>query len=571
MSTQLQGEGGGEMLGDPPFPQSYVVEVLKALSKAIRAHQLYLPNNPMHSRAIEGVREALRALWTQTDSLEIKVVETQFQWDGRTVLDEPDRNTDSLPWIFYKDGIRELKLQPTFEDRDLTTLLDILQKVRKAGADDDDLLTLMWEHEFDALQYRYVDLSSDGDSSMEGVDRSEPRDRIASPEEMERGGAGEEAPMKSSIAKMDDFDSTLYFLDDREIEYLQSEIKRDFTVELRTKVLGSLLDTFEQQTDPTVREEICSLLDYFLLVLLSTTQFRTAAYLLRESAVAAERAVDCLPPQRQRLAELTELLSDASALGQLLQALEDTPLRPPQMELNELFGQLRPKALETLLGWIGRSNNPELRSLLENAATRLSASHTSELVRLIGADDEVVMMEAIRRAGALKTPAAVPALGRLLTVGTPETRLTSVSALTDIGSPGALQVLERAITDEDRDIRVAAVRALGARGAKPALPRIETAIKGKELRETNLSEKMAFFEAFGLLSGEGGVALLDSMLHTKGFMGKKDDTEIRACAAMALGKIASNKAMDSLNRAVGDKDVIVRNAVSRAIRGAPPS
>jgi hypothetical protein len=36
---------------------------------------------------------------------------------------------------------------------------------------------------------------------------------------------------------------------------------------------------------------------------------------------------------------------------------------------------------------------------------------------------------------------------------------------------------------------------------------------------------------------------------------------------MALGKINSAKATDSLNRAAGEKDVIVRNAVSRAIRG----
>ena len=51
-------------------------------------------------------------------------------------------------------------------------------------------------------------------------------------------------------------------------------------------------------------------------------------------------------------------------------------------------------------------------------------------------------------------------------------------------------------------------------------------------------------------------------------MGKRDDSEIRACAAMALGKINTPKAMESLNRATGEKDVIVRNAVSRAIRGA---
>ena len=163
---------------------------------------------------------------------------------------------------------------------------------------------------------------------------------------------------------------------------------------------------------------------------------------------------------------------------------------------------------------------------------------------------------------------SVPALGKMLTVGESDMRLAAVTALTEIGSAGAMQMLERALVDEDREVRIVAVRALGARNARAALPRIEAAIKGKDLREGNLTEKMAFFEAYGLLSGDAGVVLLDALLNAKGFMGKKDDSEIRACAAMALGKINSPKAMDALNRAAGEKDVIVRNAVSRAIRGA---
>jgi HEAT repeat protein len=284
--------------------------------------------------------------------------------------------------------------------------------------------------------------------------------------------------------------------------------------------------------------------------------------------VTAGRAPEVLEPQKQRLTQMGELMSDPKPLGQLLQALEDSPLRAPQMELDELFGILQPRALETILSWIGRSNNPQLKMLLELAATRLASMYSAELIRLIGSDDEAVVMEAIKRAAALKSAAAVPALGKMLSVGEPEMRVAAVIALTEIGSPGAMQMLERAVADEDREVRIVAVRALGARNARASVPRIEAAIKGKVLRESNLTEKMAFFEAYGLLSGDAGITLLDGLLNSKGFMGKRDDSEIRACAAMALGKIGSTKAMESLNKASGEKDVIVRNAVSRAIRSS---
>jgi HEAT repeat protein len=78
---------------------------------------------------------------------------------------------------------------------------------------------------------------------------------------------------------------------------------------------------------------------------------------------------------------------------------------------------------------------------------------------------------------------------------------------------------------------------------------------------------MAFFEAYGALCGDAGVPLLDGMLNGKGFLGRREDPEMRACAAMALGRIQSPQAQDALNRATADKEALVRNAVNRALRG----
>jgi len=563
MTTSVPANTGEAALEEPSFPVNFVTDLLKAFVKAVRAHQLYLPNNPMHARSLEAVREAFAAMWNHTDELDLQIVETQLKWEGRVVLDEGERTSDNIAWLLYKDGIRELKLLKGFEEEELGIFFTLLHSVRKATDEDDDLLTLMWEREFANLQYRYVDLTAESGPGVESMERAEQKEKILSPAQVE---AGLESTT-TSLTKLDDFDSTLYFLDDGEVEYLHQEVKREFSTDLRPAVIASLLDTFETQKDPTVREEICGLLDYFLLILLSTAQYRNAAYLLREASVTANRAPDILEPQKQRLTQLGELMSDPKPLGQLLQALEESPLRAPQMELDEMFGILQPRALETILSWIGRSNNPQLKVLLEGAASRLASSNSAELIRLIGSDDEAVVAEAIRRAAALKSPAAVPALGKMLTVGEADMRVAAVTALTEIGSPGAMQMLERALIDDDREVRIVAVRALGAKNSRAALPRIEAAIKGKDLRDSNLTEKMAFFEAFGLLSGEAGITLLDGILHAKGFMGKRDDSEFRACAAMALGKINSAKATDSLNRAAGEKDVIVRNAVSRAIRG----
>jgi HEAT repeat protein len=163
----------------------------------------------------------------------------------------------------------------------------------------------------------------------------------------------------------------------------------------------------------------------------------------------------------------------------------------------------------------------------------------------------------------------VAPLARLLGAAEPPLRLTAVQALAEIASPGALQQLERAVEDTSRDVRIAAVRVLGARGHRAALPKIEGAVRGKALREADLTEKMTYFEAYGLLAGGAGVPQLDGMLNGRGMFGKREDGEVRACAALALGKIGTAEATDVLRRAADDKDVVVRNAVAKALRGAP--
>jgi HEAT repeat protein len=548
---------------EPPFDSAVVTELLKSFGKAVRAHQLYLPNNPMHSRAIDAAKSAFQAVWKETDTLTLQVTESELKWEGLPLLVEPDRTSDSIPWMLYKDGLRELAFRQGFEEAEMIIFLTLMQKARLASVEDDDLLTLLWEHDFALLQYKYVELGSLFGPAVEST-RGDVPERIVAPEEIES-----EVQMlaSSSVARMDEYDSTLYFLDDHEIQYLREEIRKDFGNDMRPQVVAALLDTFEQQSDPTVREEIAGILDNLFLLFLSLTQFRSAAFLIREARITAGKASEILIGQRQRLLQLSDRLSDKEVLEQLLEALEDTPLRPPQNDLHELLGQLKPNALETILSFVGRSRNSELRALLESAASKLASAHTAELVRLISSDNVNVAFEAIRRAGAMKSSAAVSALAGTIERGSPEMRLAGVAALSEIGSPGALQVLERALGDEDRDIRVAAVKVLGSRHHVGALRGIEAYLRGKEIREGSLAEKIAFFEAYGVLCGDDGVPMLSDVLNNRRILGGREDNELRACAAMALGKVGTDLAMAALEKALADKDVLVRNAVSRAVRG----
>ena len=552
----------GELDRPPPFEPALVEELLRHFGKAARAHQLYLPNNPIYKSAHDALRAGFLPLWEETDELVLAFTENEVRWEGVAVLSESSRGSDSLPWLFYKDGVRELRLLRGFEAEELDKLLGIMQRVRKASPDEDDLLTLLWEGDFVFLRYRYLDLTLETAPVLAEGERIRGDDDVETRVEPE-----EEPPTRAGVVNMSDFDGTLYFLDEREIEYLQAEVDREYRSDLRQNVIAILMDIFEQQAETAVRDEVIEQLDVLMVHMLSAAQFQNVAYLMRESQLTSTRAPQITPAHAERLAQIPMRLSAPDAVAQLLQSVDEAETLPPPSDLLQLFEQLRGPALATVLEWLGKLQNAKVRPLLDQAAARLASQNTAELVKLIGSTVPGVALEAARRAGALKTPAAVAPLAKALAEGDVPLRVAAVQALGEIASPGALQSLERGLDDAERDVRVAAIRALSARNYRPVLAKLDAMVKGKALRDANLTEKMVAFEAYGGMCGDEGVAALDAMLNGKSLFGRREDSELRACAAVALGRINTPRAQEVLRRASSEKDVIVRNAVNRALRG----
>src|SRR5260221_2417610 len=189
-----------------PLERERVEEMLRLFGKAARAHQLYLPNNPIYKSAHDALRAAFVPIWETYDELPLAFTEHQVKWEGDTVLEENTRSSDSLPWLFYKDGVREIRMVRGFETEELDRLLGILQRVRKASPDEDDLLTLLWQGDFAFLRYRYVDVTVDAVVPLaEGGEAG----AGAHPRPREAGGEG--ARRSPGVGDMGSLKGTRYF------------------------------------------------------------------------------------------------------------------------------------------------------------------------------------------------------------------------------------------------------------------------------------------------------------------------------------------------------------------------
>ena len=535
---------------------------MQVLSKGIRATQLYLPNNPVYQRAVDNIRAAFRQIWQATDDLVFDVGETELRWEDNVVYNQDQRN-ESIAWTLYKDGVRSVAFKPGVEETEIVRFLGVLQQARNLQADaPDDLLTLLWAQDFQLIAYTFRELATENAVPIEAGDTIS----SAPPTQLRRQVEEEAPPKREGLVSIEDFDTTLYFLEDNEVAYLRKDVEREYAQDLRRNVLSMLFDLLELQTYGTVRAELISIVENFIPYLLGAGDFRSVALILRETRAVLQRARELIPEHRQTLEGLPARLSQSDALSQLLQALDEATVHPTEEDLSQLFQELRPEALSTLMLWIGKLHDQYVRDLVQAAAAQLAQANAAEVLKALASQDGAVQLEMVRLAGRLKLPGAPEGMEALLASEDRALKLAVIEALTAIGSPSAMRLLEKAIDDTDRDVRIAAVRFLAARGYRNAAARVESMVTGSKLRNADLTEKMVFFEAFGALVGTKGLPTLEKMLAGKGFLGKKEDPETRACAAMALGKVRTPEARAVLERAAQDKEPLVRNAVTRALR-----
>lgn len=543
------------------LPPSQIAELIQSLVKALRAFQMYLPNNPIYQRAEQAARAAFAPIWAATDELVLVVAETDFHWEEQVVYQQLSK-PESLAWTLYKDGLRVLTFKRGVEESEIIQLLNLVNKARYLPADaPDDLLTLLWEHEFQWISYVFAEPFTEAEQ-MEVQGKADP----AVTAEARREQVEQEAP-RQGVVDLDDFDGTLYFLDESEINYIVQEVEREYGRDIRSSALAILFDLYELEPAPAVHDEILAILDSLFPNLLHRGDFQVVAGILRELRGLGSR----LPPEaaddRARLDAFEARLSEPAIVRQLVQSLDESTIRAGDPDVRDVLAELKPAALETILSSIPDLSSETVQEMLEATVDRLASENSAEVLRLLHMEDHPGLPALVEVCERLKLQGAVPGLGDLLNHGSPEIRLRATQALAAVGTAGALSHLDRALEDADREVRVAAARALGARGYRNALKRIEAVVQGRARSVMDLGERRAFFEAYGSIAGEQAIKPLAAMLEGKGLLRMKESPETRACAALALGRIATAEAREVLERSSQEKDVVVRNAVRSALRG----
>ena len=127
------------------------------LGKALRAFQLYDENNPVRKRFVTSLREAFEQLWQEVEGLNLSIEEDRILLVGEEIYKSSSRS-DSLAFLLYQDGIRDITFLPGVEGPEVDKILGVLQRAKMLKtAEADDLLTMLWEQDLEFFKCRCVD------------------------------------------------------------------------------------------------------------------------------------------------------------------------------------------------------------------------------------------------------------------------------------------------------------------------------------------------------------------------------------------------------------------------------
>ena len=567
-------------------PLAEITDLIQQIVKSARAHQIYDVANPVYQRFLSNLRETFARMWTHTSELHFDLTDDAMVYAGQRIV--PGEGKENLAFLFFRDGVRSVTFLPGFEE-EVPRFLDVVHRGRQGSRDSEDLITLLWEADFQTFRYGYVDQLAQGleiPDAHDGLTHSVPYEEInvdlsappppdtvrmeAVVEDAPPAAMGATPPLTSmdGIVRPSDFQETLYFLDDTEMQALQAEVRKEMERLVKVDVLNALFDRLEEGPEPR-QEEILDILRQLLPSLLSRGDMSTASRMLVELKSLIDNGT--LPATMHRKSDaLFDELSSEESLKQLVRALEDGALQPDTGELGVFFMHLRPSALPLLLATMWNARVPELRARMEAALDAVGKAHPADVLKLLDSQEPPVAAAAAMLAARLGLDQATPGLARLMTRPEPDVRLAAVEAAIGLHTGQSMAAAQAGLDDGDREVRMAAVRGLAKYRFQPARPRVEQVIRDRIAKESDRTERVLFFEAYAQIGGPDSVAYLDSVLNTKGLMGAKFSPELRACAARALGLINAPLAKEALKKANADKDVVVRTEVSRALRQEPP-
>lgn len=551
-------------------------DLLNTFIKALKAYRLYPPENPTVQGLKEQVYQKFQSFLNVHHSLILKIGESDISFKDVTLYENRDLK-NSLAFLFYKDGIRELRFLEGLEDWEIQDFLDILKQSETLNQLEDDLTTLMWEKNFVHISYVAADIFLEEMPTVIPESPAQFREKLnvepISPSTAADFGEDDpEIDFYESFQKMRNTSSTLdnrsvYFLTPEELEGLRKEVEMEIAPSSVFNVVDILLEILALEKDPPPFQNTVQVLQKILDALISLGEFKKAADLLTRLNIILN-TYELMDWQAKIIQQILVNAGEElriEKIGKIIDKGEGVNLE----EVSSYLLLLRPNAIAPMIKVLGELDNSKARRMLCEVLVELGKNKVELIAPHIEDHRWFLVRNIAYILGRIGKEISLPYMQKALSHNEPRVRREAVQALSNIGGSQVIPLLEKALSDDDPRIRSTAALNMARVGRKMSLPILLKIIQSKEFTKRDAAEVKAFFDAVGSIGDNEAIGPLKKLLEQRSWLGIGRKEDIRLGAAFALAMIGTQEAKEVLEAGKNSRDESIRLACTQALSRKP--
>jgi len=552
-------------------------DLIRTLLKAIKAFRLYESNNPMVTKQLEELTTKFKTHLDHYQSLNVQVGEYKLFFDGKPVYENTDMK-ESLAFLLYKDGVREIRFLKGLEDQEISDFLDVLRRNEQASRLEDDIVTLLWERDFAHISYVATDEFNESNAAQVPATY----DEVQAGQEFPPDMGGESVPpsaQESAEEEMvfssggllpeaagdqrEDF-ARQFQLTAEEVGLIERLISQEADINFVSTLIESLIEILlHLGEDLEPHENMVTFFDRALEFLVLKGEFKIAGQILKN----LREILDSMALKDNQIFAINRIFEGAGS-PRIIELIAKTLKHEGFFDPNtsyDYFDLLPKSAIEPLCNMLGQLESPKAGNLIAEIIGRKVKDGLEMLVPFLNDKKWIVVCYVIQIIATSGDRNAVKYLSQAISHPDERVRRTALKALSKYGGKETKPHLIKMLNDESSYIRSQAVIHLARSSKHEALRPIMSIIQSESFLARDFSEKAAFFRAIGEIRSDESLPALRKIVEKRTWFKKPEWDQLQLCAIGALRMIGSEESRKILETGKRSKNQAVKRACLKAL------
>ena len=530
---------------------------------------------------LEELDSSFQDLLTQAHRISFDVRRTAFELEGTPVLSE-EHLDDSLPFAFYRDGVRRIAFTQGLTREELIGVVEATaQRLSYAGLGE-DIVSLLWRLDLEHVDYVVVDTAfttrdPNSTDSLSGTTPSAADHHVAGVLNALFGGDGTDAPMSvhldgrdidakfiaDALGRADDMSPGLQptsglRVDANYAREVLSEVAEEGEDAIAIRGVEGALRAF---AEPLPDSEIEALSDAVLRML-------DTAILENQFSVAA-RIVDGMrkvPQPRERVTNWMEQVVAEARIRHVGARYAARISDEERAQVVTFFRACSGWAVDPLLQLIPSISDARSRRNLSDLVLEFGIYDLDLLRPLLRSEQAFVAQEAVYMLSRLPQEGSIALLRELRQHPLPQLRAAVAEFADKLPRDAAAELVADLLDDVDPRVRSTAAKTLAKHPSKTTELMLESAAQRSRLEGTSLDVKRSILEAYAQVAQERAVQPVARYVRDgESLFALREQEELAIAGVWALARIRSVTAVEILKRACMSRHRRVKHAAREAL------